>query len=365
MNEKPNVLIVDDKPENLVALEVVLKELDVNIVKASNGNEALKATLHHDFALALLDIQMPDMDGYELASILREEEKTSRLPFIFISAVYTSNLNVFKGYEQGAFSFITKPFEKEILISKVNFFIEKYRQEAALSALNEELKNSNKDLEAFSYSISHDLRAPLRALSHYVERLKEDYGTKLDEDVNRMINKIDSKTTQMGLLIDDLLAFSQLGRRDLRKTLIDVNDLIEKLMNDVPDAAKERSEVVIGHLHKVMADYGLFRQVLFNLISNAFKYSSKKEKPVIEIFSEEKNGEIIFSVKDNGVGFDMKYADKLFGVFQRLHSQEEFEGTGAGLAIAHRIITKHRGRIWAEGKVNQGAIFYLSLPQQS
>jgi len=363
MNDKPNVLIVDDKPENLVALEVVLRELDLNIVKASNGNEALKATLHHDFALALLDIQMPEMDGYELASILREEEKTSRLPFIFISAVYTSNLNVFKGYEQGAFSFITKPFQKEILINKVNFFIEKYQQEAALFALNEELKNSNKELEAFSYSVSHDLRAPLRALSGYVETLREDYGTKLDADANNVINKIDNKTIQMGMLIDDLLAFSQLGRRDLRKTLVDVNDLVERLMNDVPDSVKERSEVVIGHLHKVTADYSLLRQVLFNLISNAFKYSSKKEKPVIEISSEEKNGQIIFSVKDNGVGFDMKYADKLFGVFQRLHSQEQFEGTGAGLAIAHRIITKHHGKIWAEGKVNQGAVFYFSLPQ--
>src|ERR1044072_6061462 len=147
MNTKPKILIVDDKSENLVALETVLRDLDIELVKASNGNDALKATLRHDFALALLDIQMPDMDGYELAGILREEDKTARLPFIFISAVYTDNLNVFKGYEKGAFSFITKPFQPEILINKVKFFIEKHQQEVALYELNKNLESKNSALE--------------------------------------------------------------------------------------------------------------------------------------------------------------------------------------------------------------------------
>src|ERR1700749_4733270 len=147
MENKPKILLVDDRVENLIALETVLQDMDVELVKAMNGNEALKQTLYHDFALALLDIQMPEMDGYELASILREEEKTARLPFIFISAVYTDNLNVFKGYEKGAFSFITKPFQPEILINKVQFFIDKHQQEISLHKLNESLVSKNAELE--------------------------------------------------------------------------------------------------------------------------------------------------------------------------------------------------------------------------
>jgi len=153
MNSKPKILIVDDKPENLFALRTVLKCLDIELVEATSGNEALKATLHHDFALALLDIQMPEMDGYELASILREEEKTSHLPFIFISAVYTDNLNIFKGYEKGAFSFIAKPFHPEMLINKVKFFIDEHQQRIALFKLNHELENKNKELEVFADSV--------------------------------------------------------------------------------------------------------------------------------------------------------------------------------------------------------------------
>jgi len=153
MNSKPKILIVDDKPENLFALRTVLMSLDIELVEATSGNEALKATLHHDFALALLDIQMPEMDGYELASILREEDKTAHLPFIFISAVYTDNLNIFKGYEKGAFSFIAKPFQPEMLINKVKFFIDEHQQRIALFELNNELKNKNKALEVFADSV--------------------------------------------------------------------------------------------------------------------------------------------------------------------------------------------------------------------
>ena len=363
MNAKPKILIVDDKPENLVALRIVLKDLDIELVEATSGNEALKATLRHDFALALLDIQMPEMDGYELAGILREEEKTMHLPFIFISAVYTDNLNVFKGYEKGAFSFITKPFQPEILINKVKFFIDKHQQEITLLELNEELKNSNKELEAFSYSVSHDLRAPLRAINGYAEILNEDYGAKLDDEGKRIIEIIRDNATRMGILIDDLLSFSRIGRKEIQMREIDMNEMVEEVMVELNKSMTHHAKIKIGKLHEAKADYGLLRQVMFNLISNAVKYSSKKKNPVVEISSEEKNGEIIFSVKDNGAGFDMRYADKLFGVFQRLHSQDEFEGTGVGLAIVQRIISRHKGKSWAEGKVNEGAIFYFSLPK--
>ena len=354
MQTKPKILIVDDKTENLVALRTVLKDLDIELVEATNGNDALKTTLHHDFALALLDIQMPEMDGYELASILREEEKTMHLPFIFVSAVYTDNLNVFKGYEKGAFSFLTKPFEPQILINKVRFFIDKHQQEIALHELNREL-------EAFSYSVSHDLRAPLRAVNGYSEILKEDYNDRLDDEGRRLIENIRYNTKKMGILIDDLLAFSRLGRNELQMKEIDMNELVETVINEIRRSVACNPDILVDKLHNVKADYNLLCQVILNLISNAVKYSSKASNPRVEISSSKEKGEVVFSIKDNGAGFDMKYADKLFGVFQRLHSHEEFEGTGVGLAIVHRIITRHKGKIWAEAEVNKGATFFFTL----
>ena len=165
----------------------------------------------------------------------------------------------------------------------------------------------------------------------------------------------------MGTLIDNLLDFSRLGRKDVNKTDIDMNELTEGVLIEMNKSGSYKAKIKIGKLHRVYADYGLLHQIMFNLISNAVKYASKKEKPVVEISSEEKNGEIIFAVKDNGAGFDMRYVDKLFGVFQRLHSQDEFEGIGVGLAIVQRVIAKHNGRVWAKGKVNEGATFYFSL----
>jgi PAS domain S-box-containing protein len=225
----------------------------------------------------------------------------------------------------------------------------------------EELRAVNKELESFSYSVSHDLRAPLRAINGYAQILNEDYGQKLDQEGMRFLETIQSNATKMGTLIDDLLAFSRLGRKEIQKTEVEMNQLIESVINETNKSITHKAKINTAHLHKVKADYNLLHQVMFNLVSNAIKYSSKGENPVVRISSEEKNGNIVFSVNDNGVGFDMQYSDKLFGVFQRLHSYEEFKGTGVGLAIVQRIITKHGGKVWAEGIVNKGATFHFSL----
>lgn len=372
MNTYPKILIVDDRPENLVALEVILKDLDVELVKATSGNEALKATLYHDFALALLDIQMPEMDGYELASILREEEKTARLPFIFISAVYTGNNDVFKGYEQGAFSYLTKPFQPEILINKVKFFIEKHQQEIALYQLNEDLKEKNidleminKELESFTYSVSHDLRAPLRAINGYAEILQRGYEQNLDDRGKQFLGKVIASAERMEELIEKLLAFSRLGRRKLNKEQIDMNALTNDALEEVRTSSAYRiPQIDIQEMHPVQGDKELLRQVMINLISNAFKYSSKKDDAHVEINAVRQDHEIIYSVKDNGAGFDMSHAGKLFGVFQRMHGSAEFEGTGVGLAIVQRIVEHHGGRVWAEAEKDKGATFFFSLPAE-
>lgn len=244
----------------------------------------------------------------------------------------------------------------------------KERKAMKLAIANKELKNSekklieiNKELESFSYSVSHDLRAPLRAINGYSQILNEDYGKKLDQEGIRILETIRSNATKMGTLIDDLLAFSRLGRKEILKTEVNMNKLTESVINEMDKSMKHKMEINKTQLHNVNGDYGLLHQVMFNLLSNAIKYSSKTENPVVQISSKEKSNEIVFSVNDNGAGFDMQYADKLFGVFQRLHSEEEFEGTGVGLAIVQRIISKHGGKVWAEGIVNKGAAFHFSL----
>ncbi len=229
--------------------------------------------------------------------------------------------------------------------------------------IEEELQIANQELESFSYSVSHDLRAPLRALSGYSKILIEDYSEKLDEEGKQTIQAITHNAERMGMLIDDLLAFSRLGRKEVVKTEVDMKKLVESIVLESSKMTPHDAIIKVGELPLVNGDYALLHQVIFNLISNAVKYSSKQKSPLIEISSEEESDEIVISVKDNGVGFDMQYANKLFGVFQRLHARQEFEGTGVGLAIVKRIIARHGGKVWAEGKVNEGAEFYFSLPK--
>jgi signal transduction histidine kinase len=230
-----------------------------------------------------------------------------------------------------------------------------------------QLEITNKELESFSYSISHDLRIPLRAVSGYARMMEEDYGDKIDSEGQRLLKVIRDNSKRMGDLIDDLLAFSRLGRKEISANRVDMTELAMSAI----EQAQRRDEyahtrVVVDPLPPAWGDRALLQQVWINLVSNALKYSSTSEQPLIEIGAEigtaSVGSEVIYHVKDNGVGFDMKYYDKLFGVFQRLHSAEEFPGTGVGLAIVQRIVTRHEGRVWAEGAVGRGAVFSFALP---
>ena len=227
-----------------------------------------------------------------------------------------------------------------------------------------QLETANEELESFSYSVSHDLRAPLRGIHGYTRILFEDFGNELSDGAKRVMNKIMGNAKKMGQLTDDLLEFSRLGRKELTKMNLSMNEMVSEIYEELKKNEDPRDITFnINNLPLSFADSITMKQVWVNLISNSLKYSKRKEKTIIEIGSQIKEDEIIYYIKDNGAGFDMRYADKLFGVFQRLHSEEEFEGTGVGLAIVQRIISKHGGRIWAESTVNEGATFYFSLPK--
>jgi light-regulated signal transduction histidine kinase (bacteriophytochrome) len=232
---------------------------------------------------------------------------------------------------------------------------EQKRQQEAILQLNREL-------EAFSYSVSHDLRAPLRAVTGYAQILDEDYASILDSEGKRLLRTISDNAEKMGHLIDNLLTFSRLGRKELSKRETDMNELVNRALGEIGKSTEVSATLHIGQLHKTSSDPELMTQVLINLIENAIKYSSKKEKPEIEITSYVDGNDVVYCVTDNGAGFDMRYYDKLFGVFQRLHAADEYDGTGVGLAIVQRIVNRHGGRVWAKGKVGEGATFCFALP---
>ncbi len=230
------------------------------------------------------------------------------------------------------------------------------------------LEDTIKELESFSYSVSHDLKAPLRAIDGFSRILIEEYDDRLDDEGKRVLNVIRTSTLKMGQLIDSLLALARLGRKQMQIVDIDMNELVESVFNEIRSSAPERVvELTCGELHRVQGDPVLMQQVLSNLLSNAFKFTRHRNLPIIEVRSQlaDNRREILFEVSDNGAGFEMEYRDKLFGVFQRLHTDREFDGTGVGLAIVQRAIHRHGGRVWADSVPNRGSTFYFSLPLNS
>jgi signal transduction histidine kinase len=396
-----NILIVDDTLHSLELLGRILEAQGYRVRPAPNGRLALKSVSARLPDLILLDVKMPEMDGYEVCRRLKSNEKSRNVPVIFISA-HGEMAKKVEGFKAGGVDFITKPFEREEVLARVDIqlhlheltehleqlverrtrqlqheiaehkrteeVLKKYRNnlEELVRGRTAQLEAANKEMHDFTYTVSHDLRAPLRHIDGFIGLLQNKTGTVFDEQGRHCMTAISEAAQKMGLLIEDLLSFSRMGRHAVTVQQIDLSRFVRDILREFePDTAGRQIDWRIGELPVVSADEAMLRTVLINLISNALKFTRTREKARIEIGAlSDPETETVIYVRDNGVGFDTAYADKLFGVFQRLHREEEFEGTGIGLASVRRIIARHGGRVWAEGKPDQGATFYFTLPQR-
>jgi signal transduction histidine kinase len=368
---KVDILIVDDDATKRFALKAILAPLGQKVVEAASGTDALRQLLKQDFAVILLDVRMPGMDGFETAQLIRQRPRSELTPIIFVTALASAETDMGRGYDLGAVDFVFAPVVPAIMRAKVTVFVELYKAQQELRRYRTQLERLvqerttaltaiNRELEAFSYSVSHDLRAPLLAFDGLNESLLEDYGEKLDPRAKDYLRRMRTASERMTSVFDGLQTLFRLTSGEIHREPNDITAMANEIVEEMRAANPERKvEVGIAEGLSASADPRLARILLTNLISNAWKFTAKEPAARVEIGAEILDGDTRLFVRDNGVGFDMIYAHKLFGAFQRLHSQSEFPGVGIGLATVRRIVNRHGGRAWAEGAVGEGATFYF------
>ncbi|MES1226593.1 MAG: response regulator [Bacteroidota bacterium] len=410
---KKKILLVDDRPDNLLSMESILQPGGYELVKAGSGREALKILLtDFDFALILMDIKMPNLNGFETAALIYEREKLKHIPIVFITANNYGEENIFQGYRSGAVDYIYKPINPELLKAKVSVFVDLYTKnhqlvahEQKLIAINKNLENevkerkaseeqikelnrkllenidhlesANKELDRFAFMSSHDLQEPLRKIRTFNDLLYSKYKDVLDDEAVRYISRIQKAAERMQTLIKDILEFSKVTSDKPKFTNTDMKVLVQEVLTDMESTVTEKKATVnLNVLPSLNVNPGLMRPLFSNLIGNAIKYSKKDVDPVVNIYAEQHtiNGDRLnglpgrnfwrIYVEDNGIGFDQKYAEQIFEMFVRLHGNSEYEGTGIGLALCKQIVEKHHGFISALSKEDSGSTFIISLPLQ-
>ena len=399
------ILIVDDIRANIIALKKTLELHNIDVDTAESGEEALKKILQTNYCLIIMDVQMPGLDGFEVVKILSGNKKTKDIPVIFLSALNIEKKYIFKGYETGAVEYITKPVDTDLLILKVKTFLKIYEQQNQLKEMkdllskeikirkeaqdnlevkitertkelvlkNEELELKNHELQQFAWVVSHDLNEPIRKIQIFIKIIKDLYLAK-DEKAVDYVNRTIKSAERMQTLITDLLAYSRLSSK-VQPEKTDLNEVLQEVLSDFDYLIdRKNASIKTNVLPTIDSIPSQLRQVFQNLIGNALKFSNSAKEPVIEITSElieSKDFEANPSpdgkycriiVKDNGIGFDEIYLDRIFIIFQSLNDRQSYEGTGIGLAIAKKIIEKHNGLITAKSQIGEGASFIMVLP---
>ncbi|HJT89304.1 MAG TPA: ATP-binding protein [Bryobacteraceae bacterium] len=369
-----HVLLVEDNPadarlvrERLAAASGVPFQVECADRLAAGAARLLQGGVD----VVLLDLGLPDSWG--LPTFQHIHARQPAVPVVVLSGAADEELAV-AAVEAGAQDYLVKGMvDGEILQRALRYAIERKHAEEQIRRLNAELEArviartaeleaANRDLESFAYAISHDLRTPLRAVNGFAQMLVEDYASQLPQEARRKLQVIRDRAIHMSKLIDGLLALSRVGRRGLEKVLVEPRGIVLRVLEELaPEREGRQVEIRVGELPPCHADPTLIEQVFLNLLSNAFKYSRGRPHAEVEVGAFEKEGACVYHVRDNGAGFDMRYKDKLFRVFQRLHLAAEFEGIGVGLSIVRRIVERHGGRIWAESEIGRGATFYFTL----
>ncbi|HTA26575.1 MAG TPA: ATP-binding protein [Bacteroidia bacterium] len=374
-----NILLVDDRKEDLLSMEVILGDPKYTFYKAASGREALRLLLKEkDFAIILIDVQMPQLNGYETTTLIRESENLKHIPIIFLTANNDKPNHVFEGYQAGAVDYMIKPVIPEILRAKVSVFADLYRKTKELQIQKQELElrtaelvRSNRDLEKFAYVASHDMQEPLRTIISYIELIEKKLapvsaggGEEVDEDLQKYMDFVVDAGYRMRELITGLLEYSQVDRDSKPSDKINcedvLNDVIENLHSSIED-----SKAVIQHdsLPQINANYMRMVQLFQNLISNSIKF--KRDIPLtVNISCRKKEGNYLFSIEDNGIGIKPDYNEKIFELFKRLHPIGEYIGAGIGLAICKKIVERHNGKIWVESLPDKGSTFFFTIPHE-
>jgi len=378
MENKFAILIVDDDAGLTSNLQDILQAEGYSTAVANDGQTALALHDKSVFDLVLVDIRLPDMSGMELTKKLIE--LSPGITFIIITGYASMDTAIEAAGQRDIAGYVTKPLAMDSLLYLIRQVTERklaemelaeYREHlerlveqrtAELSHANIELTTVNKELESFNYSVSHDLRAPLRSMDGFSQVLLEGYSDRLDEQGKDYLQRVRSATQRMGILIDDLLSLSRMTGSEMKHELVDLSSLVQSIIAELQKSQPKRQvEFITAPGMTANGDTRLLRLLVENLLDNAWKFTGKHPTARIEFGTTQVGGEQAFFIKDDGAGFDMTYADKLFGVFQRLHAADEFPGTGVGLATVQRIAHRHSGRVWAEGKVEEGATFYFML----